>query len=140
MIIMTYGDDIGAHGELRINEEYFLRNCSGKFVKMLKTARRSDRETGSDTVHQWEAAALRLRQAVKEAAAAELKVYNSDCEALRRKYDDPAKPHEKKREALKEMDKHLKARKKWFDTRLRVLEREYKRFGRLAETARRFAS
>ena len=107
---------------------------------MLKTARRSDRETGSDTVHQWEIAALRLQQAAKDAAAAELKAYNSACEALRRKYDDPAKPHEKKRKALKELDKHLKARKKWFDTRLRVLDREYKRFGRLAETARRFES
>lgn len=140
MIVMIYGDDIGAHGELRINEEYFLRNCSSKFVKMLKTARRSDRETGSDTVHQWEIAALRLQQKAKDKAAAELKAYNADCEALRRKYDDPAKPYEKKREALKELDKHLKARKKLFDTRLRVLDREYKRFGRLAETARRFES
>ena len=140
MIVMSYGDDIGSNGELRINEEYFLRNCSSKFVKMLKTARRSDRETGSNTVHQWEIAALRLQQAAKDTAAKELKAYNSACEALRKKYDDPAKPYEQKREALKELSKHLKARKKQFDTRIRVLDREYKRFGKLAETARRFES
>lgn len=136
MIVMCYGNGFGSSGEMRIDEEYFLRNSSSKFPRMLKFARRADRDTGSNTVHQWEIAALTLQQAAKDKAAAELKTYNADCEAIRRKYDDPSKPFEGKRTALRKMEKALCARKKRFETRLRVLDREYKRFGRLAETAR----
>lgn len=138
MIIMCYGNGFGSSGEMRIDEEHFLRNSSSKFPRMLKFARRADRDTGSNTVHQWEIAALKLQQATKNNAAAALKSYNADCEAIRRKYDDPSKPVERKRTALRKMEKTLRARKKHFDTRLRVLEREYERFGRLAETARRY--
>ena len=92
------------------------------FRKILKLCQESDRNYGTFAVAEWrevlEAEPVRIRQKATEVA----KDYSQNCTQIRKYYDDPGLPVEKKREALQEMDRQLKKEEKYYKAAMKHLK------------------
>lgn len=140
-IEIHYGGRFGKYspsGMMLIDPAVWLREKGGirDFRKILSLCRESDRDHGTNTLDEWtsflEAEPSRIRQEALETA----KEYNRECEAVRKKYDDPGLPVEKKRKALREMDKELRAARRTFDTQMKHLAQALEKSQKLLEEAR----
>jgi len=106
------------------------------FRKLLKLCGGSDKLYGTQTISEWNdvltAEPIRIRQEAKETARS----YSRECEAVRKKYDDPGLPVEKKRKALREMDEELRAARRTFDTQMKHLAQALEKSQKLLEEVR----
>lgn len=126
-MIMTiyFGKQFGTtepRASIRLDPAIWMREKGSlrDFRKILKLCQESDRGHETITIAEWNdflsGEPARIRAKAKEVTHD----YNSQCEILRRYYDDPGLPVEKKREKLKELNQELRSLKQTYD---RVMKR-----------------
>lgn len=140
-IEIHYGGRFGKDspsGRMLLDPAVWLREKGSlrDFRKILKLCRESDTYYDTITLSEWtdflEAEPSRIRQEAKDTARS----YSWECEAVRKKYDDPGLPVEKKRKALREMDKELRAARRTFDTQMKHLAQALEKSQKLLEEVR----
>lgn len=135
-MIMTiyFGRQFGTtepRASIRLDPAIWMREKGSirDFRKILKLCQESDRDHETITVAEWNDFLSGEPARIREKAREVTRDYNSRCDTVRRYYDDPGLPLEKKRKQLKEMDQELRSIKQTY-------ERVMKRLGKDLETVK----